>query len=145
MSGLDIEIDDGGALGLLIAKVEALGSGDRNQEIHETIGNAWGDLARLGFQDSADPYGNPWAPPARDYGHPLLVDTLDLVTSFLMTPTSDGVTLAYTDSKAAWHHYGTETIPARPLLPTEAGGLPELWIQVAAEETSAYLHKFLEL
>lgn len=71
------------------------------------------ELLQEMFASSTAPSGAPWAPPRRNYGHPLLVSTGALFGSATCTvgPRLDvdghEITFSLTDEKAPWHHYGT--------------------------------------
>lgn len=76
-----------------------------------------------------DPYGRPWKQrKVQGDGHPLLDDTGDLKASRKVTINEDGsLNISYEDPKASFHQDGTDTMPARELLPDLDRGLPDSW------------------
>lgn len=64
---LDIEIDDQSILSALSALAENVGDG----KALGTVANTIAEEIRLGFEDSTDPWGNPWKPLKFRSGQPL--------------------------------------------------------------------------
>lgn len=121
--------------------------GELAEDIAASMRERGEDLIGEMFASTTAPSGAPWAPPARNYGHPLLHASGDLESSGVVTigPRFDAkaieITFSFGDEKAPWHHFGTKRggralsgtrrksgadgsgetqhIPARPLLPAE--------------------------
>jgi phage gpG-like protein len=101
----------------------------------DEIGRTVLDLARTGFARSTDPWGQTWAELARSRpGGGPLVKTGALLASGTYSQSGDEVTVSFgggsgSPASAVFHQYGTDKMPARPILPlTEAGAyLPPLW------------------
>jgi len=79
------------------------------------IGEAYVQAVREHIDDQN---GGSWAPPAKDYGHPLLKDSLDLYNGISYSVSSDDqtVTIDSDVDYAVYQDEGTATIPARPFL-----------------------------
>lgn len=76
---------------------------------------------RSNFEGKHDPAGNPWAPPKRNYGHPLMVRSGDLLDAAVQAAwsavkTRDGLRfdLSGLPPYAVFHEFGTQKMPARP-------------------------------
>jgi hypothetical protein len=70
---------------------------------------------------SQTPYGEPWAP---------LVDggSADPAIASRVDVHAEGASVvAETDAVAGYHHSGTSRMVARPILPSEARGIPDTW------------------
>ncbi len=85
------------------------------------------------FTLGTDPYGTPWAPlkasTLRRHPHrhdPPLTDTEGMRRSVTVQATmaSIGVTVA---DPAGYHQDGTDHMVARPIIPSDAHGLPPTW------------------
>lgn len=106
----------------------------------DAIGNAMANLVRLRFNDSADPWGTPWAPlkpttiARRRKGSSVpLRDTGNLMASVQYKAGADSVSInvGRADRPAAVHQFGNPNnrffgralapIPARPFLPIRGG------------------------
>ena len=92
-------------------------------EIHETIQSE--------FVLGTDPYGETWAPLApatlaKGRTPPPLTDTGAMRESLRVSVTEAAIT-ASMDSPAGYHQDGTRYMPARPVLPDYARGLPDAW------------------
>jgi phage gpG-like protein len=87
-----------------------------------------GDIGQ-NFASSHSPDGASWAPlkhpraKGHNQGNKLLIDTGDLMLSAIgqggdsiLDITPDTLTFGTRDQKAAFHHFGTSTIPARPFM-----------------------------
>lgn len=79
------------------------------------------ESVRSNFEGKHDPAGNPWAPPKRDYGHPLMVNTGDLMNAAVdmawnATITHDGLRFDESGLPFYWHfhQWGTRKMAARP-------------------------------
>lgn len=111
------------------------------------IGSSLVDEIKLGFTDSKDPWGAPWAPLSertqamnkgrRRDGQPLL-DTGKLRNSMTYRADKDSVEVGTSDfeKKALTHQFGSKNawgrkikVPARPFLPIigKAVDLPDHW------------------
>lgn len=129
-----------------IARARDLGA-DLRQPL-AAAGRALLTRVQLGFRRSQDPYGRPWKPVKRG-GQPL-VDRGRLRRSFGFQVERDGVVIGTYVRYAAVHQEGATitarnhpylrfrvggqwvrkrsvTIPARPMLPNPAEGLPPTW------------------
>lgn len=132
-------------LDALAAGLQAAADGALSSAVAEAMAEHGNELLAQEFATSTAPSGAPWAPAARDYGHPLLVASGDLEGSGSceVGPRDDAagfdLTFKFTDEKALWHNSGTsrsgrvpsgtrrksgadgsaerQHIPARPLLP----------------------------
>lgn len=98
-------------------------------EIFETIDS----LFTLG----ADPYGETWAPLApatiaKGRTAPPLTDTGKMRES-LRVNASQSAIVASIDDPAGYHQSGTQRMPARPVLPDDARGLPDAWRQAITD------------
>lgn len=86
---------------------------------------------QIGFEREEDPMGNGWAPPARDYGHPLMRDTRRLQEGAEVTATNDGVRIVVDVPYAEYHQDGTDRMPARKIVPE--GVLSAEWADAIGE------------
>lgn len=92
------------------------------------------------FAEQADPYGNPWADHTEEtikrWGeHPILDLTGDMKATTQVKPMSGaGVAITFDVDYASFHHTGTKSMVARPVLPLET--MPASW-NAALEEESA--------
>lgn len=140
-----ISLTDDSQAAALFAKLADI---DR-RAVLERIGAYVREEAHLAFVDSKSPYGAPWAALKMRVGQPLL-DTGRLRNSLTYAVQGDTVEVGTNVKYAAVHQFGAViraknvpylvfktptgyakvkqvTIPARPYLPTEAGGLPADW------------------
>ncbi len=91
----------------------AMASGEMQEEMLRDMSARGTELIQEGFAEQRAPDGNPWRPAARDYGHPLLNASGDMLGSAECTPgpRDDGqgfqLTFAVQDAKAIWHQFGT--------------------------------------
>jgi phage virion morphogenesis protein len=112
------------------------------------IGEHIASLVDLTFTDAKDPYGNLWAALSpvtismrRRHSSKPLNDTGHLKQSITSNPSRDKVEIGTNEIYGKTHQLGAEKhsysggktpwgdVPARPFLPTEAGGLPGDWEQ----------------
>lgn len=104
----------------LLAPLTALGEGASESVVANAQAARGRELLAAMFVTSSAPSGEPWAPPARNHGHPLLYDTTALASSALVTfsvsATGHELTFSFSDVKAPWHNYGTSRMPARPIM-----------------------------
>jgi len=92
------------------------------------------------FASQADPYGNAWAPHAKEtirrWGpHPILTLTGAMGQVSVTPRAGAGITVTLGADYSQFHQTGTANMPARPILPNR--GLPESWqnaIENAANE-----------
>jgi hypothetical protein len=92
-------------------------------EIFETIDSS--------FTLGADPYGETWAPLApatiaKGRTPPPLTDTGAMREGLRVSVTQDAIVASLPDP-AGYHQTGTRHMPARPVLPDDARGLPDAW------------------
>lgn len=92
-------------------------------EIFETVDSL--------FVLGADPYGETWAPLApatlaKGRTPPPLTDTGAMRESLRVSVTETAI-VASIASPAGYHQDGTRYMPARPVLPDYARGLPDAW------------------
>lgn len=108
----------------------------------DTVGNTIVEHVRLGFTESADPYGTPWLPLKNRQGQPLR-DTGRLMNSITHRVTGNAVEIGTNVLYAPTHQFGAKQgafgrtkrngpipwgdIPARPFFPDEVRGLPQDW------------------
>ncbi|MEY5061185.1 MAG: Phage virion morphosis family [Planctomycetota bacterium] len=83
------------------------------------------------FVLGADPYGETWAPLApatlaKGRTPPPLTDTGAMRESLRVAVTETAI-VASLESPAGYHQDGTRYMPARPVLPDYARGLPDAW------------------
>lgn len=83
------------------------------------------------FVLGADPYGETWAPLApatlaKGRTPPPLTDTGAMRESLRVSVTETAI-VASIASPAGYHQDGTKYMPARPVLPDYARGLPDAW------------------
>ena len=83
------------------------------------------------FVLGADPYGETWAPlaprtVAKGRTPPPLTDTGAMRES-LRVNVSEAAIVASLADPAGYHQTGTRYMPARPVLPDDARGLPDAW------------------
>lgn len=132
------------------------------------IGEALVSLVQLGFRSSSSPYGVRWAALKLRQGQPLR-DTGALMNSITYQPETRAVVIGPgfgpSSKGAAVQQFGATivpkkpggflafkprgssrwifarkvTVPARPFLPTRAGGLPDSWARTIMQETGRYL------
>ncbi len=107
------------------------------------IGQALVEKVEQGFEREADPYGEPWKPLApstlekrrkKGRGAKILQDTGVMRRSLNWRLLGrDAVAVGFADRKAIWHQFGTDRIPARPMLPWKKGPsgviLPRSWMR----------------
>jgi phage virion morphogenesis protein len=99
------------------------------------------------FALGLDPYGAPWTPLAestkKKHGAPPLTDTGEMRAHTDAVSAGPNI-IATSDTPAEFHqhgsHYATHNMPARPILPNEAQGLPQTW-EHAIQEASAEIEK----
>lgn len=90
----------------------ALADGVAETEIAEAMRAEGERLLLEGFAAQTAPDGSAWATARRDYGHPLLRASGDMLSSARCeVVTADGTRIALlftvADEKAAWHQFGT--------------------------------------
>lgn len=119
---------------VFIKKLEAFENA--GAKIAEKVAPEIQDLVKLEFALGSDPYDRPWrplAPATRAHGRtpPPLTDTGEMRGSVSAKPEGAAVRV-HVDGPAVHHQYGTQSMPARKILPE--GKLPRTWltaIQVA--------------
>lgn len=93
-------------LAALRARLRAAQSPDMMAGVARVVGEAARTQLALGFRQSVNPYGEPWAPLRRRKGKPLL-DTGRLRNSFTYAATADGLRIGTNTKYAPYHQYGT--------------------------------------
>lgn len=132
----------------LLALIQAATDGDLVRAVAESTHAPANALLAATFADKKAPSGDPWRPPAHDYGHPLLDATGELKSSGKVYVRLESsavygrgggfeIIFSYSDEKAPWQNFGTKRggrqhIPPRPLLPAEGAEGP--WVE-ALEST----------
>jgi phage gpG-like protein len=144
---------------------EMLERGMNLKPLFEAVGSELVSRVQQGFISSRSPYGVQWAALKLRQGQPLR-DKGHLMSSITYNAATDSVLIgpgAGPSSKgAAVHQFGATitaknkpflafraggkwifakrvTIPARPYLPTEQGGLPPSWRDAILRESAIYL------
>lgn len=134
--------------------------------LFDAIGGELVSRVQQGFISSHSPYGVQWAAlklrqgqPLRDKGHLLSSISYNAATDSVLIgpgagPSSKGAAvqqfgatitpknrsmLRFRGPGGRWIFAKRVTIPARPYLPTEQGGLPDSWRDAILQETGAYL------
>lgn len=79
---------------------------DFRERLARVVGEAARTELALGFRNSIDPYGTPWAPLKRRKGKPLL-DTGRLRSSFTYHASASGLRVGSNVVYAKFHQYGT--------------------------------------
>jgi phage gpG-like protein len=153
MSGTVIT-GDFGKLKRALAKVEKARRGDLKLAVVKNLAAEAITQVSLGFRQSRDPYGNPWAPLATRDGQ-ILVDTARMRNSFSVTLEDQGFRVGTNVRYMPFHQYGSRVrvtrgkrksrskvgrLPARPMLPT--GELGQIWSQALEAASTATLRKF---
>lgn len=83
------------------------------------------------FSAGTDPYGTPWAPLAS--GQPShLTKSGGMRSSVVVVVGTDRIETIVADP-AGYHQGGTRRMVARPIIPTEARGLPDTWDDAITE------------
>lgn len=122
---------------------------DDTEQFYDSLGNDLAELSRQTFDESRDPYGEPWTPlkvrqgqPLRDTGRLMAAITHEATNQYANIGTNTvyarihqiGGTikpkkapyLVFKDHKGGFIHAKEVTIPARPFLPDNRG-LPGDW------------------
>lgn len=73
--------------------------------VMQAIGRIFVTKIQLGFKESRNPWGVPWAPLKVRSGKPL-IDTRRLLSSIVYAATSDSVEVGTNVSYAPYHHFG---------------------------------------
>jgi phage virion morphogenesis protein len=134
------------------ASIELLKSKlDNTTVLFDNIASTIQTNVDLLFSDSVDPYGEPWAnvDKHRAGGQPL-VDTGRLAASITSLSGNYSAEVGTNVIYAASHQHGAlkgqyannvpwGDIPARPFLPNENDGLPDLWRSDIEQEIFDYL------
>lgn len=94
----------------LHAKVREAARGGLKERLLKAAATAALTEAQLGFRESVDPTGMPWAPLKFRTGKPLR-DTGRLANSFTSRPTERGFVVGTNVSYAATHQYGATIVP----------------------------------
>lgn len=107
---------DARALEALIRKVRALGrAGGLYDRTKAALAAEALTQVQLGFRESRDPYGEPWAPLVLREGKPLQ-DTRRLETSFSTELLADGFRIGTRTFYGRVHQYGATILPKRAKL-----------------------------
>lgn len=118
-------------LGTLIAQVRTIASPQFHDKLRASLAYAAEQEIIQGFDRSADPYGNRWAPlkaeKGRRAGGQPLVDSGKLRASYAARQTGTGFEVHSRTSYAGYHQYGTKRIPARPMVPNRRDDLGPYW------------------
>lgn len=86
-------------------KIAGIAESQFKQALGTELSAAALQLIADGFRGERDPYGKPWAPLKHRVGK-ILRDTGRLASSFVATPTSDGLSIRTNVAYAAVHQYG---------------------------------------
>lgn len=104
------------------------------------------DILEAQFELGLDPYGVPWAPLARStlkkHGPPPLTDSHEMRDHTDAVSAGNQI-IATSPDPSQFHQHGTARIPARPILPTEQGGLPYAW-EIAILQAEAELEEEIQ-
>lgn len=118
-------------LDALIAQVRTIASPQFHDKLRASLAYAAEQEIIQGFDRSADPYGNRWAPLKADRGRRAggqpLVDSGKLRASYEARPSAIGFEVRSRTSYAGYHQYGTKRIPARPMVPNRRDDLGPYW------------------
>ena len=87
-------------------RIEAMSKAKFRIDLNRLLGAEALKLVQMGFRNSADPYGNAWAPLKHRKGKPLL-DTGRLRSSFSAQSDWAGFTIGTNVTYAKFHQYGT--------------------------------------
>jgi hypothetical protein len=95
------------------------------------------------FTLGSDPYGKPWAQLApatlaKGRAMPPLTDTGRMRESLRVNVGVRSI-VATVDDPAGYHQEGTRYMPARPILPNDAQGLPDAWRAALSEAAQRIL------
>jgi hypothetical protein len=94
------------------------------------------DLVESEYANGQDPYGVPWAPLApatlKTHGPPPLTDSGAMRTGTNVVSAGPQI-IATAPDPAGYHQSGTGRMPARPILPNDADGIPQSWERALAQ------------
>lgn len=154
-------IGDFAGLAKLEQALDRLGSPAAVAGLARNMGEELVSLVQQGFRASKDPYGAPWAPLKFRAGKPLQDTRANLEGSLSASTSADRIRIGFGFAYAAVHQYGATirvkrakqlyssklkrgfgkqvTIPARPMLPSDARGLPAAWQAALNEVAEEYI------
>lgn len=98
------------------------------------------------FTLGCDPYGTPWAPLAestkRRHGrdNPPLTATGAMRGSVVVSADQGKIEVIIADP-AGYHQDGTDNMPARPIIPSDARGIPPVWDAAIRDAAMAVLDR----
>jgi phage gpG-like protein len=151
----------------LQVKLSGLATGDTPARLANVLGAEALAQVQLGFRESRDPYGRPWAPLKLRSGKPLL-DTGRMRSSFSYKSNGRrGFTIGTNFIGAAVHQHGATivpkrakflrfkasrrgkpifskkvTIPARPMMPS--GSLGPIWTKALNEAATRFISRIMK-
>lgn len=99
-------------LARLRVKIQALATNDVKERLSNVLGAEALAQVQLGFRESRDPYGRPWAPLKLRNGKPLL-DTGRMRSSFSYRATRGSFRIGTNFIGASVHQYGATITPKR--------------------------------
>lgn len=110
----------------LADKIRTLTGAGFKRELSQALAvSAW-QQTLASFDQSRDPYGTPWKPLKVRQGKPL-IDTGQMRQSVSTEATDNGFRLRIGTTYAPVHQFGTDRIPARPMIPLAEQGLGPIW------------------
>ncbi len=129
-------------LSRLIARLEALASPEWRTNLSRQLAEQSLDLIDATFKGRKNPYGDKWTPTKQP--NPILEKTGALRNSYsIVTVTPEGFSIRSSSPYSGYHQYGTHHaarsnvktkndtrehgLPARPMVPTSAAGMPANW------------------
>ena len=134
---LRVQFERAALLGV-IAKVGAVGSTAWWRDLDIELAKVALAQVDLGFEQSQDPAGHPWAPLKGRPGKPL-VRTGDLRRSFGSEVQGKGVVIGSALRFAGYLQEGTSRIPARPMVPE--GELSPAWARALEDVADTLIGK----
>lgn len=128
----------------MAARLESIATAGTMDTVKREVAVGGVRLIAQEFARSTDPYGNAWhqlkRPDSNRLGGPL-VKTGTMRDSVFASPTPTGVRFTVNTPYAAYHQYGTETIPVRMMLPKPWLGLPQSWRDLIAKSYTRTLRE----
>ncbi len=113
------------------------------ERVLNAVGQRVKSRIQLGFRNSTDPWGKPWAEIEHRDGKPL-VDTGRLRSSITYFADSSQVEIGTNVDYAAAHQFGTAAIWTRPFMPLDKNGdanLPDTWKKSVLNAINQHIKK----
>lgn len=82
------------------------------------------ELIDVEFDNSVDPFSNPWVPLKRPT-HPILIDTGAMREGFSAHVIGDSFQISNSQDYFKYHNWGTQRIPQRMMVPDDV--IPKKW------------------